>query len=269
MKIRANGIYMNYEIKGDGENLVMIHGMGDNLNMWYHQIPVFSKSFRVITYDVRGFGKTESPEGEYSTLVFADDLGELMKALGVRSGYFLGYSMGGRIALELAIKYPELVKALIIANSSFGLIPPSPQSIERRRAMLPLLESGDMKAVAETMTTSAFSPGFRTRNPAEFDRYMKVKLQNTPEGQARVLRSMVKPSGPSDLSKVKCPVLMIAGDSDANMNLEDSRQAQKAIAGSKLLILHTGHASAIESPQEFNSAVIEFLIEAGQLKPRR
>jgi len=80
MIIKANGISMNYESEGIGENLVLIHGLGNNLNMWYHQLPVFSKSYRVISYDVRGFGQTETTEAEYSLSLFAQDLYELMKA---------------------------------------------------------------------------------------------------------------------------------------------------------------------------------------------
>jgi len=112
MKIKANDILMNYEIKGKGPNLVLIHGAGDNLNMWYHQVPVFSKSYRVITYDVRGSGETESPKGEYSISLFSEDVYQLMKAIRVEDAYFLGYSMGGRIALELAIWY-----SVLLANS--------------------------------------------------------------------------------------------------------------------------------------------------------
>lgn len=106
MKIRANGISMNYEIKGKGENLILIHGAGDNLNMWYHQVPEFSKSYRVITYDVRGSGKTESPQEEYSISLFANDVYELMRGIKVEGAYLIGYSMGGRVALDLALNHP-------------------------------------------------------------------------------------------------------------------------------------------------------------------
>ena len=256
MKIKANGISMNYEIKGKGPNLVLIHGAGDNLNMWYHQVPFFSKSYRVISYDVRGFGQTDSPAMEYSMSLFGEDTYQLMKALGVAEGYFLGYSMGGRIALELAINHPEMVKTLILANSSIGLTPPSPESVERRRVTLELLEKGDMEKTAEMMTTNAFSPDFKSKNRSEFNRYMKVKLQNKPSGFALVMRAL---SAPPDISKVKCPVLLVVGDKDLSMGVEQGKQAQAAIPGAKLVILPTGHAAAVESPDKFNQAVAEFL----------
>lgn len=259
MKVKANEISINCEIKGKGDNLVLIHGAGDNLNMWYHQVPVFSKRYRVITYDVRGSGKSDSPEGEYSISLFARDAYELMKALKVSQAYFLGYSMGGRIALQLALDHPEMVKALILANSSVGLTPPTPEAIERRKMIIGLLEKKDMKSFAEMMTVAAFSPDFKTRNPAEFDRYMKVKMQNKPEGITRLMGALATPSPPPDLSKIKCPVLIIVGEHDSYMSVEQGKLAQQAIAGSELVILPTGHAAAIEAPDKFNAAVLEFL----------
>ena len=259
MKVKANGISMHYEIKGKGDNLVLIHGAGDNLNMWYHQVPVFSKHYRVVTYDVRGSGKSDSPQGEYSIALFAEDAYQLMRALKVSEAYFLGYSMGGRIALQLALEHPEMVKALVLANSSVGLTPPTPQAIERRKTIIDLLNNRDMKTFAEMMTVAAFSPNFKSRNPAEFERYLKVKMQNKPEGIARLMGSLAAPPSPPDLSRLKCPTLLIVGEDDFYMGVEQGKLAQQAIAGSELVVLPTGHAAATEAPESFNSAVLDFL----------
>ena len=261
MKTKANGISMNYKIKGKGDNLVLVHGAGDNLNMWYHQVSAFSKRYRVITFDIRGSGRTESPREEYSIPLFAKDAHELMKAIRVEDAYFLGYSMGGRVALELTLNHPEMVKALILANSSVGLTTPPPETAKRRRVVLELLDKGDTKRFAEIMTTNAFSPGFKFENPTEFQKYMRVKLQNKPDGLARLMRSLGALTNPPDLSKVKCPVLLIVGENDLYMGVEQSKQAPEAITGSRLVILPTGHVAAIESPEKFNSAVLEFLYQ--------
>jgi pimeloyl-ACP methyl ester carboxylesterase len=264
MKINANGILMNYEIEGKGGNLVLIHGAGGNLNMWYHQVPAFSKSYRVITYDVRGAGETESPKAGYSMSLFVEDIHGLMKALGVEEAYFVGYSMGGRIALELAINYPELVKALVLANSALRPTRSSTETVEGWRTMLDLLDKGDIKRVAEIIATGAFTPGFQAKNPIEFERYLNVVLRNKPDGLARIMRSLFTPPASPDLSKVKCPVLLIMGANDPNVGVEQGKKAQEEIAGSKLVILPTGHATALELPDKFNSAVIEFLSGLGQ-----
>jgi len=264
MQIEANGISMNYEIKGTGGNIVLIHGLGDNLNMWYHQVPVFSKSYRVITYDVRGSGKTESPEGEYSISLLAKDAYELMRGIKVEGAYFLGYSMGGHVALQLALSHPEMAKALILANSSVGLAPPSPEALERRRLMMELLDKGDMQKFTEIMTTNAFSPDFESKNPVEFKKYMEVKSQNKLDGIGRLMQMLGTPASPPDLSKVQCPVLLIVGEKDQYMGVAQAKQASEMIAGSKVVILPTGHAAAIEMPDKFNAAVFEFLHEVNR-----
>jgi 3-oxoadipate enol-lactonase len=266
MKVKANGISIHYEIQGRGANLVLIHGMGDNLSMWYHQVPVFSKHYQVVTYDTRGAGETEIPEGEYSLSVLTEDAYQLMKAIGVKKAFFLGYSMGGRIALELAIKRPEIVKAIILSSSPIFVTPPSPQNVPRRPPMpMPdLLSKGGLEAFAEMHATSAFSPGFKSKNPSEFDRYMKIKLLNKPESLSRLMRSMGGLGSPPDLGNVKCPVLIIAGEFDSLISLESVKQLQKYLAGSKLITLPAGHAAAVEQPDQFNSAVLDFLSEVNK-----
>lgn len=167
--------------------------------------------------------------------------------------------MGGRVALHLAIDHPDMVKALVLANSPAGLASPSPEMLERRRVWQELLKKGDIQAFVEMMTTGAFSPGFKERNPTEFEKYKGIKLQNRPGEFARVMQALAALVTPPDLSKVKCRVLLIVGEHDAYMNVTQGKLAQQAIAGSKLVIFPTGHATAIELPDEFNEVVMEFL----------
>ena len=260
MKIKANGILMNYETHGNGGNLILIHGAGGNLKMWYHQLPVFSKSYHVITYDVRGAGETESPDTGYSIPLFVEDLFEFMKALGVAKTHILGYSMGGRIAVEIAINHPQIVQSLILSNSTLHPSRPTRESIEGWRTMLEIVDKKDIKQSAERIVGSAFSPAFVSEKPAEFERYRNVVLQNKPDGLARIMRALVTPAAPPDLSKIKCPVLLIMGSNDTAVGVEQGKKAQQEIAGSKLIILSTGHAAPIELPDKFNSAVMEFLL---------
>lgn len=259
MKIKANSILMNYEIQGKGQNLILIHGAGGNLNMWYHQLPVFSKSYRVITYDVRGAGETESPDTRYSIPLFVEDLYELIKALGIVKTHILGYSMGGRIATEIAIKYPQIVKSLVVSNSILHPSRPTRKSIKGWRTMMEILDKKDIKQAAERIAGPAFSPGFVSEKPTEFERYMNVMLQNKPDGLARIMRALVTPAAPPDLSKIKCPALLIMGSNDTAIGVEQGKKAQQEIAGSKLIVLPTGHATPVELPDKFNSAVMEFL----------
>jgi len=262
VKARANGIIMNYELVGQGECLTLIHGAGDNLHMWYEQVPVLSQRFRVLTYDVRGFGETELPESEVGFGVLAEDLYQLLRALGIDSAFVLGYSMGGRIGLQLALDHPDVVRALILANSAAGAAPPAPEAAERRNNLIALLERGDREAVAEQMTVASFSPGLKERDPARFQRYKDVKLQNDPQQFARVWGALAT-APPPDIGRLSCPVLIIAGERDSFMTLEAARATHAAIPNSRLELLPTGHAAAIEAPADFNRIVGEFLIGIG------
>lgn len=262
MRVRANGIAMNYELAGQGECLALVHGAGDNLHMWYEQVPVLSRRFRVLTYDVRGFGETELPESEVGLEVLTEDLHRLLRALAVDGAFVLGYSMGGRIALQLALDHPDLVRALILANSAVGATPPAPEAVERRKGLFALLERGDLEAVAEQMTAASFSPGLKERDPARFQRYKAVKLQNDPRQFARVWGALAT-APPPELGRLSCPVLIIAGERDSFLPLDAARAAHAAIPNSRLEVLPTGHAAAIEAPADFNRIVGEFLATMG------
>lgn len=259
MDVIANGIKICYELHGQGPPLVLVHGAGDNLGMWYHQVPAFSARHTVLTYDVRGFGRTGLPPGPYSVRILAEDLFALMGALSLSSASVLGYSMGGRIGLELALDHPQDVKSLILANS--GALPraPTPESDERARRMQQLFQEGNNEAIAQEMTLSAFSPGFAEREPDAFARYRAVKLENDPRGLAVAMAGLFSEAAQPDLSRLRCPVLIVAGELDAYMDASAARALQAALPGSELRLLLTGHASAIEAPQQFNGIVLDFL----------
>ncbi len=259
MIVNTNGILTHYEITGEGEDFIFIHGAIDNLQMWYHQIPTFSKYYRVIAYDVRGHGKTESTKADYSLSLFSEDLYHFMKAIDIQKAYFLGFSMGGRIALNLAIDHPEIVKALILANSPMGINPNASESAERRRVWQEIIQKGDSEAFIELLTQNAFSSGYKEKNPAEFEKYRRIKLRNDPGTFARVMEALSALAIPPDFIKIRCPVLLIVGRYDIFMGVDQGKLAHKAIAGSELVVLPSGHASAIETPEPFNSSAMAFI----------
>ena len=111
--VRVGDINMYYEIHGKGEPLLLIMGLGSDLTSWIFQIPEFSKKYRVIAFDNRGVGRSDAPDVPYSTAMMADDTTGLLDALGIERAHILGLSMGGFIAQELALKYPQRVKSLI------------------------------------------------------------------------------------------------------------------------------------------------------------
>ncbi len=266
MKVAANNIEMNYELAGEGKCIVLIHGFSDNMNIWFGQTPVLSEKYKVLTYDVRGFGETRRVAGDaiesdtaYSMELFADDLRELMLALDIDRACVLGYSMGGRIALEFALRYPDAVNGIIFANSGIGA-PPTPDMVERRKMMAGVLEQGDNNMIAEIMTVASFSPDFGLRNPAAFQKYKEIKLQNDPADYLKVMRALIDAlNSPPDLAQLECLALIIAGEQDGLMEPEALEFMRNAIEGAEVVTLPTGHAAAIEMPEEFNKAVMDFM----------
>jgi len=266
MKVKAGGIETYYELSGKGTCVVLIHGLGDNLTMWYNQVPVFAEQFQVLTYDVRGHGKTEAPENDFSMKRFAGDLHNLLQALDIEKACIIGYSMGGRIGLQFALEHPEMTTGLVVANSwvmspDIQLTPEQMAAIkEQWKQMMALLRTGEIEIIADTMAERAFSPGFKDKEPAVFQRYKEIKMRNSPTDYLQIMQGSPEDmANPPDLKKLKCPTLIIAGEYDAITSVDIAQSMARAINKVTIKILPTGHASAIEAPEAFNQAVLDFM----------
>ncbi len=115
-KWMVNTINLFYEITGEGQPLLLLHGLGSSAQDWEKQVSAFAEKFQVITLDLRGHGRSDKPPGPYSVLQMADDVAQLMRELEIDSAHILGISMGGMIAYQLAASHPERVKTLIAVN---------------------------------------------------------------------------------------------------------------------------------------------------------
>ncbi|MBI4216943.1 MAG: alpha/beta hydrolase [Chloroflexi bacterium] len=267
MKLKANGIRMNYERVGQGRDFVLVHGAGDSLKAWFNQVPILSRYYRVLTYDVRGHGKTECPPGELNRNVWVEDLHALLGALGIKKTILLGYSMGGGIALQFACQHPELIDALILSNSgAVAAAPPSEEALRQRmaqrQAMIDGLKRRGMPAVYETWG-NLFSPGFLDHHPEVGRKHKRLVLQNDPKSFLRVMEGMAAPTPPPEVSRLHCPVLIIAGAHDTFSGPEAAIASQKAIPGSWAQVFPTGHNAPMERPRAYNEAVLAFLRSVG------
>jgi len=143
-------------------------------------------------------------------------------------------------------------------------IQPSPEQIaemmERREQMMDLIETDDIEAIADAMAERSLSPGFKDKEPATFQRYKEVKLQNNPKPYLPIMQAMTEAmANPPDLTQLRCPALIIAGEHDSFMAVDVASSMEKAIKDATVKILPTGHAAAIEAPEEFNKAVLGFM----------
>jgi 3-oxoadipate enol-lactonase len=265
MKIAANSISINYEIAGEGEWLVLIHGAGDNLGIWYNQVPVFSRQYKVLTYDTRGHGQTEVTEGGYTAGTWAEDLYGLLRTLGAERAFVLGYSLGGMIASAFATEHPEMVKALVLVGVAGAAVGVGDREtwMARRNEQIDLLETEGMLGIlsqrVDPVKATMFSPGFATKNPQVVKKYSDVFRESSAEGYRKVLDSMGQRGRPVDFSAIGCPTLVIVGDADIWSGPEAGKALQQRIPGSVLVILPTGHACQLEQPDLFNERVLSFL----------
>jgi 3-oxoadipate enol-lactonase len=266
MLIDTGEISLNYELNGAGDNLVLIHGFCDNIGMWYPQISLLSKYHQVLVYDFRGHGRTRTPDGEMSMEMHADDLAGLLKTLGIERTCVVGYSMGGRIGLEFALKYPQKVRGLVMANitlSAEGIkLSAKLEDLMKKHVqmMTRLIETGDIDTITDKLVAKSFSPSFQKRHPDVCKNYKALKMQNNPKYLAAALQAMLRAmQDPPDLKQISCPALLIVGEHDPYKNMELARAMQKEITQAELKILPAGHAAPIEAPEGFSREVIGFM----------
>ncbi|MBI4641000.1 MAG: alpha/beta hydrolase [Candidatus Tectomicrobia bacterium] len=264
-KVKVNGIELYYEVHGEGDPFVLIHGADATLKNWGKQVSLFSKKNKLILYDNRGFGRSETPEKGYSRDIYADDLHGLLRYLGINKAAILGYSMGGGTALSFTLKYQEMVKALILVDTGTGGFA---MDEERRKRMLTSMELAKTKGMEEVfdLTMNVFSPDFLKNHPEEVSRYRALFAENSAEAYVRrAQESLDNPNPPQDLaprlSENKVPTLLIFGELDTAFPNADL--FKMGIPHAQLLTIpNCGHATYFEQPDLFNETVLKFLDKA-------
>ena len=258
--IDINGASVYYEIVGSGHPLILIHaGIADS-RMWDDQIAAFSKTYQVIRYDVRGYGKTIRASGPFSTV---DDLYKLFVALKISSAYVLGASMGGGIAIDFILTHPELVTALIaVAPALSGY--ETPDTFREVWEEIELAyNAGDFERVIE-METRMWVDGPK-RAPDQVAPHVRARMKmmmtdmithQTEQGEPQG----IQPTAVGRLSEIHIPTLLIAGDGDVPYMLDIVNTLEAGIPGAKKVIMPgLAHVPNMEKPQEFNQLVLDFL----------
>lgn len=254
---------MYYEVHGDGFPLVMIMGLGANVDWWTSDmIEECSQHFKTIIFDNRGAGRTDKPEIDYSIKMFADDTAGLMDALNIKRAHVLGASMGGSIAQELVLNYPEKVEKLILGCSSCGgskQIMPALDILEQLTSSLK--DSSPEEVVQETLPL-LFTEDFIKNNP-EFMESYKQRLLISPipaDAYQRQLKANLAFNSYRRLKKIEAPTLVIHGKKDILNPAENSEILAEKIPGAKLLLLdNAGHSYHQPNPEKVISSILEFL----------
>jgi pimeloyl-ACP methyl ester carboxylesterase len=271
-RVDVNGVSLYCESSGDGPPLVLVHGFACGLRMWDPQVAVLSRSWRVVTYDVRGHGISDAPDAPaaYSQPLSVADLGALLERLAIRRAAIGGLSMGGNIALNFALAHPEMVTALIVADTGAGSDDAAGWAATVH-AFADALERDGLEAFADAALANPLFARYVAQGPAA-ERFIRSCLMtHRARGLAHTAREVLtkRPSiyalGPR-LGTLLVPTLLIVGKHDEPC-VKVHRFMADTIPGARhVLIPGVGHLTNLEAPDAFNRVVTDFL---GEVAARR
>jgi len=253
---RLNGINISYQVEGQGEPLVMIMGFTAGRSGLMPQIRFFKKYYRVITFDNRGAGKSDKPPGPYSTRMMADDTVKLMDLLGIEKAHIMGVSMGGMIAQELAINYPQRVMKLVLASTYARQDETSGDTLEQAKflQLTPEKKVGAMVGLAFNKPLYRFTFGLLARVQTRF------RGVSGGVGIAGQSEACLKHDTLERLSSITAPTLVIVGTGDRIIKPVSSEVIAGKIPNAKLVKVEGGsHYFSFEMKNAFNREVLSFL----------
>jgi 3-oxoadipate enol-lactonase len=250
------GTTINYWVEGRGEPVLLVHGFPLASEMWKPLAARLRDRYRLIAPDLRGHGASQE-SAETSMESYARDLVALLERAGEnRPVVLVGLSMGGYIALEFVRRFPQCVRALVLANTRASA-DTEEQAATRQHTAARVLEEGS-SVVAEQMRTKLFAPAA----PDELRQtWYRIMAASPPVGVAAALRAMARrPDSFATLAAFERPVLIIAGEEDAIIPLEEAEAMRRASPRAELeVIRHAGHMTPVEQPDDFADAMRRFL----------
>ncbi len=258
-----NGVELNYEIAGEGEAIVFLHGMTGSTKDWAKQISVLSPKYKAVALDQRGHGKSAAPTGEeqYSIPIFASDVYALLMALEIKKCCLVGHSIGGFTALQFALEHPDLLTALVLVDTSSGQFARDPSFAQLKQKQDELARSQGMQVAFEYGMANNPVMQERVKKHPELREVTRQKMLMTSVdgyiyGSSAITRW--QPVTPR-LSEIKVPALICWGEED--LGFKDAVQVLKeGITDSELVMFKdTGHNPHEEATDAFNEKLLRFL----------
>lgn len=261
----SDGCRHYWRLEGNDERPVLLlsHSLGLDHGMWDPQTADFAPHFRVLRYDIRGHGASDTTGGDYTIEQLARDVLAIADAAGARRFAFCGLSLGGMVGQWLAANAPDRVTHLVLANTSPRLTDPS--HMEARRTAV--LERG-MPAIADVVMGRFFSPAVLARRPPAVDWARRTLLACNPAGYAGCCAAIRDMDQVGLLGRISAPALVISGDLDVAMPWDAHGDVlARAVPNAAALRLPAAHISNLERPRTFSTAVLEFLLpKAGNVQ---
>ena len=255
--VTGEGAKIYWREEGEGDPLLLIMGLGCSSDLWHRMAPELSLRYRTIMFDNRGVGRSDAPPGPYSISTMAGDAAAVLDAAGIESAHVFGYSMGGMIAQELALRHPSRVRSLILGSTSCG----------GGHSVLAAPE------VLNTLMTRVFDPVeafwamapylYDSKTPREkLEEDLEVRSPTFPglEGFLAQLQAITAWESFGRLNSLKVPTLVVHGETDQLVPAQNADILAKEIPCAKLVrIAEAGHVLMTDKPQEANGAILSFL----------
>ena len=257
--LETGGARIYYEVDGDGEPVVLIHAGVANLRMWDDQVAALRDRYRMIRYDTRGFGRTETDAVAFSNRA---DIAALLDHLGEESAHLVGFSRAGSIALDFALEFPERVRSLVVGAGGISGYQ-SPEGLPEEAFELPdqLEQTRDWAGLAEWEAAFwADGPGQPAgRSGAVRDRVHDWVLENYLAEKVEGTPIVLDPPAAGRLGELKAPLLVLLGTLDEPGTSEAMRHLAGAVPGARLEVFETAHIINLEQPERFNALLAEWL----------
>ena len=261
-KVKVNDIQIYYEVHGEGFPLIMITGLGGNIDSWNpRMIQELSKKFKTVMFDNRGAGRTDVSDRKYTIRLFADDTAGLMNALGISRAHILGISMGGMIAQELVLNYPENVAKLVLCSTCSG----GSKDVQSSKEVSKMLTADTSKMSQEEqkrmLLPLVLTDDFIEKNP-DFVKLVVQRALKHPiseEAYIRQLNAVRKFNAYDRLHQINAPTLILHGRKDVLIPPENGSILAEVIPNAKLVHFEKSAHMLVEEMNEVINSLTDFL----------
>jgi 3-oxoadipate enol-lactonase len=257
----VNGTKLYYRIDGAADSaapwLVLSNSLGADVSMWVPQVPEFAKHFRVLRYDTRGHGRSDTPPGPYTIEQLTGDVISLLDYLKIERAHFVGLSMGGLTGVGLGARHAARFDRLVLCNTAAKI--GSPEVWEPRAAFV--REKG-MAALAPAVPARWFTAAFIEREPLVIAQMLDTLSHTNHEGYASNCDAINTTDLRGEAASIKAPTLVISGTYDPAATPAQGRELAESIRGARYVELDVSHISNIEAAPIFTSVVRDFLLES-------
>jgi pimeloyl-ACP methyl ester carboxylesterase len=274
----SNGVRLYYEEAGKGTPIVFVHEFADDLRSWEPQIRFFSRRYRCIAYNARGYPPSDVPQArsQYSQAIASDDIAHVMRHLGLRKAHIIGCSMGGYATVHFGLRHADLALSLTAVGVGYGSDPDKrDQFLKDTEVMARRFEELGTPEAIKPYQIGPSRVQYQNKDPRGFAHFCAEFAKHSALGSANTLRGVQgrRPTVQSlknGLSRMTTPLHIVTGDEDNNC-LEPGIFMKRVCPSACLTVVaNTGHAVNLEEPDLFNRITAEFLaqVDSGQWRPR-